>query len=349
MAPPDLKSSAASSSPGGVPAGYGRSCTNCSRAKCKCILRPSGLDCERCHRLGKDCNPIAASRKRVEKRHISSRTAQLEEKLDDLVSILRSTQASGTGPSPGSVPPLRNPYTQTAAQAGPQDHDSPTSRLDHLATAATASNLQHTDSLSDKLNANYHQSDDLSEPTPAEAEMYLQKFRGWLKNFPFMYISPEVTAASLRKDKPFLWLCIMNLTSMSIPQMCILKEKVRQEVADRMIIRHEPSIEIIQGLVAIIGWAVMTFGQNGKPFLVLYSQIAVSAACELGLTRSPEEEHYFTACFRPWGKLQAPPKPRTSEERRAVLSLWFLTSQSVPQSTCRYFIYATVVLTPEPG
>src|SRR5687768_4134419 len=86
MAPPQMPSPAPS-------AGYGRSCTNCSRAKCKCILRPDGQICERCHRLRKDCQPMVSSRKRTVKKSSSSRTAQLEEKLDDLVSILRASQS----------------------------------------------------------------------------------------------------------------------------------------------------------------------------------------------------------------------------------------------------------------
>jgi len=32
---------------GGTPAPYGRACTNCARAKCRCIYRPEGTDCER--------------------------------------------------------------------------------------------------------------------------------------------------------------------------------------------------------------------------------------------------------------------------------------------------------------
>ncbi|KAH9233035.1 hypothetical protein K456DRAFT_1788268, partial [Colletotrichum gloeosporioides 23] len=75
---------------GGIAAPYGRACTNCSRAKCKCILRPAGGACERCHRLNKTCQPSNPQRKRS-KKPPSSRTAQLEEKLDGLVTLLRQS------------------------------------------------------------------------------------------------------------------------------------------------------------------------------------------------------------------------------------------------------------------
>ena len=319
MAPPDLTSPKGSSPDGGAPAGYGRSCTNCSRAKCKCILRPgSGGTCERCHRLGKECNPIAATRKRVEKKHSSSRTAQLEEKLDDLVSILRSSQG-------GAIPSSRPAYSEPHRQG----HIAQPSRLDSLATAATASSPHAGFPSHSNLNANFNESDEHSEPTPAEAELYLQKFRVWLKNFPFMYIPPDQTAAELRRDRPFLWLCIMNITSMSVPQMLAMKNKVRREVAEAVVIRHEPTLEIVQGLLAYIGWAIMNSGAGWKPFVVLFANLALSVSYELGLTRSPAEEQYFATCFKAWGGRQPHPKPRTLEERRVLISLWFLTSMYV--------------------
>lgn len=65
---------------------------------------------------------------------------------------------------------------------------------------------------------------------------------------------PEMTAAKLKEEKPFLWLCIMNITSMSVPQHIILKERVRSELASRIILGHDRGMDILQGLVVYIGW-----------------------------------------------------------------------------------------------
>ncbi|KAG9498718.1 hypothetical protein J7337_009529 [Fusarium musae] len=54
--------------------------------------------------------------------------------------------------------------------------------------------------------------------------------------------------------------------------------------------------------------------------------MAVLLAYDLGLTKAPVEEQYFTICFKMWGGRPPPPRLRTQEERRAVVSLWFLTS-----------------------
>jgi hypothetical protein len=96
----------------------------------------------------------------------------------------------------------------------------------------------------------------LPEPTPAEAEAYLDKFRSWLPRFPFMVLPKDQTAENLRKEKPFLWLCIMNITTTSHPQQVKMKERVRQEAAQRVIVDHERSMDVLLGLVCYIAWQV---------------------------------------------------------------------------------------------
>ncbi|ENH70615.1 hypothetical protein FOC1_g10012547 [Fusarium oxysporum f. sp. cubense race 1] len=335
MAPPELSGSAASSTTG-TPAGYGRACTACQRAKCKCILRASGQDCERCHRLGKPCQPMATSRKRVAKKSTSSRTAQLEEKLEDLVTILRASQPSNghlQSAGPGDSSPLMNSSNMGHL----------TSRLESLATAAASSSSSESyprpytvpPNYDSRSTANTHPNTSPSsigedpstsfDPTPEEAEMYLAKFQQWLKNFPCMILPHDITAAALRKEKPFLWLCIMNITSMCVEQQMKMKDHVRQEIATRIIINHERSMDCLQGLICYISWAATT-SSPGRPFIITFCQMAVLLAYDLGLTKAPVEEQYFTICFKMWGGRPPPPRLRTQEERRAVVSLWFLTS-----------------------
>lgn len=245
----------------GLPAGYGRSCTNCSKAKCRCILRPEGGSCERCHRLGKECHQIAATRKRTSKRSTSSRTAQLEEKLEDLVSILRATQKGDQK----ALDAYASTKPSTGVHPSSLPHLFPTSRLDSLAAAATADTPPRPEpaksfcitqsSCIDSAIPNISSDAYVRpEPTPEEAEIYIGKFRDWLKNFPFMHLPSNITADALRKERPFLWIAIMNMTSMSLPQQQILRDKVRQELADRMIFNNDRSMDILLGLIAYISW-----------------------------------------------------------------------------------------------
>lgn len=107
----------------------------------------------------------------------------------------------------------------------------------------------------------------LPEPTPAEAEMYLNKFREWLPNFPFMVLDHGTTAASLRQDRPFLWLCIMNITTMSCVQSTILKERVRQEIATRVVVNHERTMDVLLGLICYIAWYAR---QHNSPYISVF-------------------------------------------------------------------------------
>ncbi|KAK3379644.1 hypothetical protein B0T24DRAFT_612534 [Lasiosphaeria ovina] len=74
---------------------YGKACLNCVKTKCKCIPRTDGNDCERCHRLKKQCHPSDGHRRRTTHNHAGStssntRIAELEDRLSSLVSLLES-------------------------------------------------------------------------------------------------------------------------------------------------------------------------------------------------------------------------------------------------------------------
>jgi hypothetical protein len=238
MAPPAL------APPAGSPAGYGKSCVNCSRAKCKCILRLDGPGCERCNRLGKECQAMTTSRKRTSKKSTSSRTAQLEEKLEDLVSILRASQQQPNQPTsrPDSVDNVSSPYT--------------TSRLDSLATAATVSSHQpFRDPFRGEGQApSYVTTNGFQEPPPHEAERRLGTFRSWLRNFPFFVLPPDMTAATLRQERPFFWMCINSVTTNSCREQATLKDKIRAEVAQRIVVDFERSMDLFLGLLTCLVW-----------------------------------------------------------------------------------------------
>jgi hypothetical protein len=97
---------------------YGQACLGCSKAKCKCISRgPAGTQCERCHRLNKDCQPSIVVRKGPPRRPVagSHRTAQLEEKLESLVTLLQAR--SETPRTSGAPPDTSNNGKNTSSEA----------------------------------------------------------------------------------------------------------------------------------------------------------------------------------------------------------------------------------------
>ncbi|KKK19655.1 hypothetical protein ARAM_001655 [Aspergillus rambellii] len=82
---------------------YGRSCASCAKSKC--------IDGGRCLRLGKECQPASRVRKSISGRtSVAAKTAQLERRLDGLVTLLRATEPTSTSnailsdPEPSSLP-----------------------------------------------------------------------------------------------------------------------------------------------------------------------------------------------------------------------------------------------------
>ncbi|GAB0142217.1 hypothetical protein EsHS_00002775 [Epichloe bromicola] len=281
-------------------------------------------------------------RKRIAKKTSTSRTAQLEEKIEHLVSMLRASQDSVPRPNHPGHPVSDTP----SSSSSPSSSQSYPSRLDSLAAAATAdpsrpSPQGHKSSIgasptctgiipvttTARNSAPFSDLDKRPEPTPHEAEAYVSKFRDWLQAAPFMRIPGELTAEALRREKPFLWMCIMNLCSMSNLQQRIMRENVRQVVAERVVIKHDRSMDMLQGLIAFITWATMNTGPGMKPFVLVYSALAQSVAFDLGLTRSPFEEQQSAMYFKMWSTRPPPaPRLRTMDERRAILGLWLVIS-----------------------
>ncbi|EFX03261.1 methyltransferase type 12 [Grosmannia clavigera kw1407] len=86
-------------------------------ATCRCIYRSDGCGCERCYRLKKECQAAVPLRRRaaVPKKTATttlSRTAQLEQKLDGLVSLLTAHNSAMGGGS------TRTETTETTGTTG---------------------------------------------------------------------------------------------------------------------------------------------------------------------------------------------------------------------------------------
>ena len=165
-------------------ASYGRACAGCYKAKCKCILRGPGLNCERCHRLKQECEPSTVVRKRLSRKS-AYRTAHLEERLDDLVGLLESQASGDYSASPNSAPLARSTFATQPAEHRTGEKGS---RNRPLAPRASQNSLpaQRTPWNADILAQ--------IEPSKFQAEQYLKTFQQQhLDNFPFYCISSTTT------------------------------------------------------------------------------------------------------------------------------------------------------------
>ncbi|KAF6804129.1 C6 transcription factor [Colletotrichum sojae] len=334
----------------GIAAPYGRACTNCSRAKCKCILRPAGGACERCHRLGKACQPSNPQRKRS-KKPPSSRTAQLEEKLDGLVSLLRqsgrSTVPADLGVDVDAIHELVSSSTSAASAGGRQQSSDADDRRASTARGGSGSRTRGTSlptptptqtaSPGDDAGVGYGGAGDDFLPSADEAEALFETFRGQnLRYFPFLHFKATMTARELRAERPFLWICIMTVASRVASQQFALGMRVRQIVGQKLLVENERSIDYLQGLLCVLGWANHQLGN--KPFMCLFCQIAIGLVFDLGLSKDPIDGLNPFLCWkaaqeradRDKGNVQSmftkAQQPRTMEQRRAVIACYMITS-----------------------
>jgi hypothetical protein len=217
----------------------------------------------RCHRLNKECRPAQTVRRRNPRKPIVSKTARLEEKLDGLVSLIKAgVQSSAviTSPQATAAKDDSTPYGSVRINA-----NTPTHNQSKRGSVSSSSNdyIHNVPVLipatTDSTGSSYHLPPsgllDTGEPSPVEAEEYLIDFQVYKsKYFPFIYIPSTASAQQLRRERPFLWLCIMTVGSKSTSQQQVLGRKIRQMIAQEMVVRSAKDIDLLLGLLAFIGW-----------------------------------------------------------------------------------------------
>ncbi|KAJ8119591.1 hypothetical protein O1611_g10578 [Lasiodiplodia mahajangana] len=89
----------------------------------------------------------------------------------------------------------------------------------------------------------------------AQAEETLMFFRQHhLKTFPFVYLPPDMTAAQLQRDRPYLWLNISAVCCKSPLKQAVLSQQTRGELGHRMLVSCERSIDMLLGALCLLGW-----------------------------------------------------------------------------------------------
>ncbi|KAL1874360.1 hypothetical protein VTK73DRAFT_443 [Phialemonium thermophilum] len=322
----------------GTPAPYGRACSNCARSKCKCLYRGDGLDCARCHRLGKECIPSSPARKRNSKRRTAPKTAQLEQKLDDLVALLRSKNATG---SERGIDALRNagidvptPRHHTPSDASATNEVFKPCTFCHatvdksVGTCVACGNITSRPGGVAAPRTPTSQAGSSDAPpnssfvSDLEADERIRIFASdYLEFFPCVYLPSDLTSEKLRLEKPFLWYAIIMVTCPDGRKQAIMSEEFKKRVAQKLVVEHEKTMDTLLSLLVFLGWAHYQLAE--RPYLSLFYHLLCSLIIDFALNRRPEDPagqgcHRSIYAFKPVAR-----KVRTSEDRRAVLA-WFL-------------------------
>lgn len=239
----------------------------------------------RCQRLNKDCQRPAAvprMRKAIKK---STKVDRLEEKLDGLVSLLKSNNQSNDKSLPmaavdngsfvnaiqNQAQPTPDSLPTPAPALQNDDSDQPQYALTtglgtdrvvrydgglSLHAPILSPDISYTASGTRSTTSHSNTAPDVRlEPNLQEAEEYLVMFREQMMHYsPFMPVTAVTTAQALRRERPFLWLCIMAILSKSTEQQKALGREIRITIGREMFLEGKNNLDLLIGLLTYNAW-----------------------------------------------------------------------------------------------
>ncbi|RAK84050.1 hypothetical protein BO79DRAFT_240716 [Aspergillus costaricaensis CBS 115574] len=213
----------------------------------------------RCFRLKVECNPSPTVR-RSGSRPNGSQAARLEQKLDGLVSLLKARQGSlepeETASSSGS---FISALSRASVPADRGSHAQPL--VGDLDVATTDHGNKYPNDPSGSWGLFPQSLSRALNPSSHDAKQRFKAFYNHYTEFlPLLYFEKGSTSEALYRESPFLWLCIMAVTSTDAKEQSSLAKTVR-EVAAR-----EHFIELF--------W----FTANGKPSVATFQTVGESLA-----------------------------------------------------------------------
>ncbi|CZR62765.1 uncharacterized protein PAC_12662 [Phialocephala subalpina] len=299
-----------------------QACQNCVKAKAKCYGHTDGK-CERCNRLGRDCvsqAPVIRKRKAGKtQRAQADRIAELEAKLDSLVSVLGTSNS----PSPNGESPI---VIQSTSSRTPPDDVSASQPPDGDLRFQPLAVIRPPMS---------------TVTIPTDSDELLDVFRRNLaQQVPFISVPAEVTAETLSGERPFLYRAIIASSSYydSVRQTELSQEFVRQ-LTDSLLFRERGNLDMLQGLLVFITWynALCHTRSQLTALVGIAFSLVVDLHLYMPLTTLENHERFLDEMKDIISSNQltytrrAPP---TKDEKRVILACFYLFS-CVSSAICR--------------
>ncbi|OQD63743.1 hypothetical protein PENPOL_c009G04025 [Penicillium polonicum] len=268
---------------------YGQACLACFKTKCKCIPRPEGNGCERCHRLKRPCHPADALRRSAKRQSSSdARIAKLEGTLGQLVSLLQAGNVNvGIMNNPHGdrvdlTPPII-PYPDEVAEgtegsgAMEVSHAALIDEYDEDTDANTTGvsgswwEINNTSSVSANgiplaKTPSSTVSGMVMSPSvsPSSASIVVDMFRSrMLHHFPIVHLPAHVTAEQLQLHRPFLFRAIICVTSASAEEKRTSSIEFKHILCETAFFKQSPqqkqqqpqqTVDMLLGLLVYISW-----------------------------------------------------------------------------------------------
>lgn len=175
----------------------------------------------------------------------------MEQRIESLYELLSTSKDATKGVAPPPVTVEPDAQTTFSFEATPPFCDSPSSRAPHR-----------------KINQQFQVFslpclvfDDVQDVISkgivsfARAEESLQSFRGKACNFPFVYVSPQTSLDTLRREKPFLLHAILTVGAQSnFKLQDRLELELRELLSKKVFVGGEKSMDLLQGVLVYLAW-----------------------------------------------------------------------------------------------
>jgi hypothetical protein len=226
----------------------------------------------RCYRMKKVCQPSPPVRRQRTLKKSSAQgisNSKLEEKLDGLVTLLKSA----TQGAPGILDPtLINSSLESLLSSANSDSTpgltatsgirvgDPNGGLSpHERRPPGPSYISVTSSSSQATPLNIDNSRTFLppalEPTQEEAEIRLNCFRSnYIPRLPLIVISPDVTASQLRQERPLLWTSIITVTAKNSTQQILLSKEMRAILSREAFIEGTRNMDLLLATLVFSTW-----------------------------------------------------------------------------------------------
>ncbi|RYP07003.1 hypothetical protein DL764_002826 [Monosporascus ibericus] len=339
-----------------------RACEACRGLKVKCEADPANPDgpCKRCAKAGRNCIVTQPTRKRQKK--TDSRVAELEKKIDALTASLQATRGGGAPhlrngqriPSPDD----RNNFTSLSSYGNvPSSNRGPPSSREphsHYAPPVEGQPLPSPLGVGAGQKRKFSDTQATSEPqepaasqqarspgpnadlidrgilTMEQAEvLFLRYTKEMAVHLPAVVFPASMTAAQLRRTLPCLFLGIMMAASSEMPQVQRqLANELVHLIADRVVIRGEKSLELVQLLqISVIWYYPPEHFEELKFYQFLHMAAVMAIDIGLGRKQSMSRSRLIPSTWRGLTFRKTPfPDPTSIEARRAWLSSYFLAA-----------------------
>ncbi|KAI1866609.1 uncharacterized protein JN550_007462 [Neoarthrinium moseri] len=309
----------------GRSAKWGAACAPCAAAKTRCIRTQSpGLPCDRCRSLEKHCSGQTPGPRK--KRQARSSTALLQEGPDNPTGSLRAPgeESSTThGSSFNSSPEyLTNSHSASSIGTEPQAQDGP-SQED---IAPHTPPYDFTSSAPARPTCTCMATVGKDDLVPVESdETLLSIYSNQLSSrLPFVIIPAGTTARQLQATRPFLMKVIRMVASVRhLRLMRGQSRAVMEYLSHAMLMRSERSLDLLQGILVFLGsyhYHCMTHAQFNN-----LTRLAVSLVEDMGLSTCPKSQQRRSQL--PLLRAEEP-MSRTNEEIRALLGVWYMSSNA---------------------